>query len=62
MLVALSSGANAGTVQEAFDAATAAYVAQHWADAIAGLDALEARLPPHGRNAAIVRVRKGITL
>ena len=61
-LLVASASAEAATVQEAFDAATAAYDGERWADAAAAFDALEARLAPHGRSAAIVRVRKGIAL
>jgi len=61
-LLVASASAEAATVQEAFDAATAAYVGERWADAVAAFNALEARLATHGRSAAIVRVRKGIAL
>ena len=62
IVAAAGSAGHAGTIQEAFDAATAAYSAGRWADAAAAYTALAARAPPHGRSAAIIGVRHGVAL
>lgn len=58
----VAGAAHAATVQEAFDAASAAYAAGHWNEALGAYSAMEARLPARGRNIAIVRLRKGTAL
>ena len=51
------------TVQQQFDAATAALDAERWQDALRQFEAIEARLSPGSRRTlAVVRVRKGQAL
>src|SRR5579875_2668880 len=51
------------TIQQQFEAASAALDADHWAQALALYQALEARLPAtRKRDLAVIRVREGIAL
>ena len=50
------------SVQQQFDAASAALNAEKWAEALTIFETLEKQLAPNGRSASIVRVRKAEAL
>lgn len=52
----------AQTIQQQFDAASAALEAENWDEALRILEALEARVADNARSLAVVRVRKGQAL
>jgi TonB family protein len=64
LFAAAPVGAQQGSVQSEFDAASAALVAEKWSRALAILDRLEARLGPgaSAKSLAVVRARKGQAL